>query len=159
MQEIDHLRRIINSAQTDQSKLSSDIDKIHEIWYPYFTEKINRINESFAKFMSRLEYAGEVNLTHTAPVSPKHYLLSKRTFRLNLFFQNDYDTYGIQILVQYRNNAKLQALDRFIQSGGERAVAIALYSMTLQSLTHVPFRLALKIIDNIHTCLICSFST
>lgn len=34
----------------------------------------------------------------------------------------------------------MQPLDRFVQSGGERAVAIAVYSLSLQQLTQVPFR-------------------
>lgn len=54
--------------------------------------------------------------------------------------QYDFDSYGIQIMVQYRKDAKLQTLDKYIQSGGERAVAIAIYSLSLQHVTNVPFR-------------------
>lgn len=54
--------------------------------------------------------------------------------------QRDYKSYGIEIRVKYRANEPLQPLDRFVQSGGERAVAIAVYSLSLQQLTHVPFR-------------------
>lgn len=61
-------------------------------------------------------------------------------YYITLFTQHDYDTYGIQIMVQYRSNAQLQALDRHTQSGGERAVAIATYTLSLQHITHVPFR-------------------
>lgn len=57
-----------------------------------------------------------------------------------MFLQRDYDSYGIEIRVKYRSHEKLRALDRFVQSGGERAVAIAVYSLSLQQLTHVPFR-------------------
>lgn len=57
-----------------------------------------------------------------------------------LLSQRDYDEYGIQIRVKYRNAEKLQALDRHVQSGGERAVAIAIYTLSLQHITHVPFR-------------------
>ena len=56
------------------------------------------------------------------------------------YFQRDYADYGIQIRVQYRDNEKLQALNRHVQSGGERAVAIAVYTLSLQHLTSVPFR-------------------
>lgn len=34
----------------------------------------------------------------------------------------------------------MQTLDRNVQSGGERAVAIAIYSLSLQQISHVPFR-------------------
>lgn len=54
--------------------------------------------------------------------------------------QRDYADYGIQIRVQYRDNEKLQALNRHVQSGGERAVAIAVYTLSLQHITSVPFR-------------------
>jgi len=57
-----------------------------------------------------------------------------------IFFQYDFDSYGIQIMVQFRRNVQLQPLDKFIQSGGERAVSIAIYSLSLQHVTHVPFR-------------------
>lgn len=57
-----------------------------------------------------------------------------------MYYQSDYSDYGIQIRVQYRDNEKLQALNRHVQSGGERAVAIAVYTLSLQHITSVPFR-------------------
>lgn len=59
---------------------------------------------------------------------------------ISFLFQHDYSQYGIQIQVKYRTQEKLQALDRYIQSGGERAVAIAVYTLSMQHITHVPFR-------------------
>lgn len=43
-------------------------------------------------------------------------------------------------MVQYRKNVALQPLSRNVQSGGERAVAIAVYTLSMQHITHVPFR-------------------
>lgn len=54
--------------------------------------------------------------------------------------QRDYADYGIFIRVKYRNDEQLQGLDRFVQSGGERAVAIAAYTLSLQHMSNVPFR-------------------
>ncbi|KAG4065266.1 hypothetical protein HA402_012708 [Bradysia odoriphaga] len=54
--------------------------------------------------------------------------------------ERDYADYGIAIRVKYRNDEQLQGLDRFVQSGGERAVAIAAYTLALQHMSHVPFR-------------------
>lgn len=59
---------------------------------------------------------------------------------MNFISQRDYANYGIAIRVQYRDSEKLQALNRHVQSGGERAVAIAAYTLSLQHLTSVPFR-------------------
>lgn len=42
--------------------------------------------------------------------------------------------------MQYRDSEKLQTLSRHVQSGGERAVAIAVYTFSLQHITNVPFR-------------------
>lgn len=53
---------------------------------------------------------------------------------------HDYENYGIEIRVKYRSSEQLRPLDRFVQSGGERAVAIAVYSLSLQHLSQVPFR-------------------
>ena len=58
--------------------------------------------------------------------------------KFTFFLQRDYDEYGIRIYVKYRNEEKLSALDRKLQSGGERAVAIAIYTLSLQHMTQVP---------------------
>lgn len=50
-----------------------------------------------------------------------------------------FETYGINIMVQYRQNVPLQVLNRYVQSGGERSVAIAVYALSLQTLTNCSF--------------------
>lgn len=54
--------------------------------------------------------------------------------------QNDFDKYGMKIRVKFRDADELQELTRNHQSGGERAVTTAVYMMSLQELTIVPFR-------------------
>ncbi len=54
--------------------------------------------------------------------------------------QNDFANYGIKIRVKYRSSEPLLELDANHHSGGERAVATALYMLAMQELTHVPFR-------------------
>ena len=56
------------------------------------------------------------------------------------FFQNDYSKYGIAVMVKFRGANKLRMLTAQHQSGGERAVATALYMLSLQNQTSVPFR-------------------
>ena len=53
---------------------------------------------------------------------------------------DDFNNYGFDVLVKFREKLPLQRLDPFKQSGGERSVSTALYMMALQSLTKVPFR-------------------
>ncbi|XP_053957144.1 structural maintenance of chromosomes protein 5 [Anastrepha ludens] len=118
--EIEKLREGMQNAEHDRQNVAAQLRTLHEEWYPEIEGIATTLNTHFGDFMSSMGYVGEVNLV-----------------RRDEF---DYDTYGIQIMVQYRSNAQLQALDRHTQSGGERAVAIATYTLSLQHLTHVPFR-------------------
>ncbi|KAI9318383.1 hypothetical protein BX666DRAFT_1876613 [Dichotomocladium elegans] len=52
----------------------------------------------------------------------------------------DFDKWGIEIRVKFRDNEKLQLLTGQRQSGGERAVSTILYLMALQNLARSPFR-------------------
>lgn len=113
-----------------QAKIASDdssnetikhlILKIYENWFEKIEKIISKINQHFSHFMETMDCAGEIELIRKS--------------------EHDYQSYGIEIRVKYRNNEKLRALDRLVQSGGERAVAIAVYSLSLQHLSHVPFR-------------------
>ncbi len=53
---------------------------------------------------------------------------------------DDYDKWGIEILVKFRDNEPLQRLSGQRQSGGERSVSTILYLMSLQALSKAPFR-------------------
>lgn len=52
----------------------------------------------------------------------------------------DFDKYGLQIKVKFRDSDELQILTRTHQSGGERALTTAIYMISLQELSIVPFR-------------------
>jgi chromosome segregation ATPase len=54
--------------------------------------------------------------------------------------QDDFKNYGIKIRVKYRSAEPLLDLSANHHSGGERAVATALYMLAMQELTQVPFR-------------------
>jgi len=57
----------------------------------------------------------------------------------------DYDKWGIQIKVAFRDNEKVQILTSHRQSGGERALTTVMYVMSLAELAKAPFALvALK---------------
>ncbi|XP_067615843.1 structural maintenance of chromosomes protein 5 isoform X2 [Eurosta solidaginis] len=118
--DIENIKEDIQNSDANRQDISAQIRALHASWYPEIENIVATLNCHFGDFMTSMGYVGEVNL-----------------IRRNDF---DYDTYGIQIMVQYRSNAPLQALDRHTQSGGERAVAIAIYTLSLQHITHVPFR-------------------
>ncbi|CAD6991075.1 unnamed protein product [Ceratitis capitata] len=118
--DIEKIKADMQNAEYNRQDMSTQINALHEGWYSEIANIVSTLNKHFSDFMSSMGYVGEVNLVRRD--------------------EHDYDTYGIQIMVQYRSNAQLQALDRHTQSGGERAVAIATYTLSLQHITHVPFR-------------------
>uniref|UniRef100_A0A1B0GQF2 Structural maintenance of chromosomes protein 5 n=1 Tax=Phlebotomus papatasi TaxID=29031 RepID=A0A1B0GQF2_PHLPP len=118
--KIDELNQKIANDSARQRSLLGKITELHESWYPEIIKVVDQINTKFSRFMQSMMYAGEVMLTMKSPYA--------------------YSTYGISIKVVYRNNEALQQLNSFLQSGGERTVAIATYTLALQQLTQVPFR-------------------
>ncbi|KAH8286139.1 hypothetical protein KR054_003225 [Drosophila jambulina] len=129
----DKIQRSVDEAKTIESEMS----QLYDQWEPRLTSLVETISTKFSEFMESIEYVGEVVLSKSDKVS--NFLLDKN-LELTLCFQYDFDSYGIQIMVQFRRGAQLQPLDKFIQSGGERAVSIAIYSLSLQHVTQVPFR-------------------
>lgn len=117
---IEELKNNLSQVQQNTDKLENEMQTLHNQWYPEIVRIVSSINMNFSKFFAKMGFIGEVELIRQA--------------------ERDYADYGIQIRVQYRNNEKLQALNRHVQSGGERAVAIAVYTLSLQHLTMVPFR-------------------
>lgn len=117
---IEALRKNLESEQSRADALENQMQELHDQWYPEIQRIVNSINTNFSQFFAKMGFVGEVELIRK--------------------MERDYADYGIQIRVQYRDNEKLQALNRHVQSGGERAVAIAVYTLSLQHLTMVPFR-------------------
>lgn len=118
--EIIALKTEIENFDSHAEDVANEMKRIHQEWYPKIIEIIEQINQNFGSFMSTMNCAGEIEL-----IRPNEFA---------------YDQYGIEIRVKYRSNERLRALDRYVQSGGERAVAIAVYSLSLQHLSKVPFR-------------------
>lgn len=118
--QIEVLEKNIEETKSGEENLMQQIEALYNEWIPEINRIVEVLNLNFSNFMKNMDYVGEV-------------LLAMKD-------QWDFESYGIQILVQYRSGVKLQTLDRYVQSGGERAVAIANYTLSLQQLTHVPFR-------------------
>ena len=117
---IEELRATIQSAHKNVASLESKIATLHLAWFTKITEVTDTINTNFSKFMASMGYAGEVSVVYKD--------------------ERDYNSYGIHIGVKFRQNAKLEQLSRETHSGGEKAVAIALFTMAMQHISKVPFR-------------------
>ncbi|XP_031636219.1 structural maintenance of chromosomes protein 5 [Contarinia nasturtii] len=120
LKQIESLKKDLRKRNKTTAEMEIEISKLHNKWYPKINDMVNSINRNFTDFMTSMDCAGEVELIYPS--------------------DRDYEQYGIEIRVKYRSSEKLRALNRFVQSGGERAVAIAVYSLSLQHLSQVPFR-------------------
>nr|CAD7397236.1 unnamed protein product [Timema cristinae] len=99
------------------------MEKMHEIkgrWLPPLRELVERINNKFGECFTALKSAGEVVLDYGQD-------------------ENDFEHYGLRIRVKFRSEDQLQNLNRRLQSGGERSVSTAIFMISLQGLSRVPF--------------------
>jgi len=117
--EIDELQERVNNQEQERSNIDKDIESSKVKWLDPLREIISKISTTFSKSFSDIGCAGEVMLAE----------------------HEDFDKYGIEIKVKFRDTEELQALDSHHQSGGERSVSTILYLMSLQDLTHCPFRI------------------
>lgn len=95
--------------------------KLRDKWLPSLQSLVNNINENFSSYFSDMKCAGEVTLSHGEN-------------------NMDFDQYGLKIRVKFRDIDELQELTRHHQSGGERSLTTAIYMISLQELSRVPFR-------------------
>lgn len=97
------------------------MDQLQEEWLGPLRQLVTEINLNFSSAFERMGCAGEVS------VNPGD-------------DEKEYSKYGLSIKVTYRNGEPMQELNNMTQSGGERAVATAVFMLSLQELTPVPFR-------------------
>ncbi|XP_041971586.1 structural maintenance of chromosomes protein 5 [Aricia agestis] len=121
-QTIARLKSDVNSSSDNNRILEEKMERLRRKWLPPLEELIRNIDRSFGSMFEKLGCAGEVKLDKAGG-------------------DDDYDKYGIGLLVKFRAGEQLAQLTRHAQSGGERALATAMYLMALQRLASVPFRL------------------
>ncbi|RZB38652.1 structural maintenance of chromosomes protein 5 [Asbolus verrucosus] len=108
-------------AHVDLSKVTARMDRLQEDWLGPLRALVSEINGNFAGAFERMGCAGEVSINPGDD-------------------EKEFAQYGLCIKVTYRNGEPLQELNNVVQSGGERAVATAVFMLALQELTPVPFR-------------------
>ncbi|CAG8618294.1 6707_t:CDS:10 [Paraglomus brasilianum] len=116
--EIDTLKEKLSSKESRLAELSTEMAAIRNEWESKLNEIVKNISSKFSEAFDKIGCAGEVRVsTH-----------------------EDYDKWGIDILVKFRDHEKLQVLTGQRQSGGERSVSTIMYLMSLQELAKAPFR-------------------
>ncbi|KAG0194751.1 Structural maintenance of chromosomes protein 5 [Apophysomyces sp. BC1034] len=116
--EIKRLTQKIEEDTVKMQTLSKKMDDIKGKWEPRLVRVVSRISDKFSEALQRIGCAGEVCVSR----------------------HEDFDKWGIEIRVKFRDHEKLQLLTGQRQSGGERAVSTILYLMSLQDLARTPFR-------------------
>ncbi|KAJ3158631.1 Structural maintenance of chromosomes protein 5 [Geranomyces michiganensis] len=117
--EIARIRGRMENAQGHLDEHRAKMAQVRNKWVPELTALVARISSSFSAAFEKIGCAGEVRLA---------------------IDEEDYDKWGIDILVKFRDSEKLHPLTGQRQSGGERSVSTILYLMALQTLSHTPFR-------------------
>lgn len=114
------LRDALVEQRDRRSNVSRDIERLRNQWLPVVQAMVHEVNQNFKRFMRLIDVVGEVELISNT--------------------ENRFSEFGIGIRVQYHDNGPFLILDRYHHSGGERAVAIATYTLALQKISQVPFR-------------------
>lgn len=117
--KIEELSAKLESDEKELTNRSNELNSLKDRWLPTLRNLVAQINETFSRNFQEMAVAGEVSLDEHG---------------------NQFDTYGILIKVKFRQAGQLQVLSAHHQSGGERSVSTILYLVSLQDLTHCPFR-------------------
>ncbi|WFC94953.1 Structural maintenance of chromosomes protein 5 [Malassezia brasiliensis] len=113
------LQEAIRAARLEQAQVETAIQRVENRWLPALEALVSNINERFSAAFQRLGCAGEVRLTR----------------------DDDYEKWGIDILVKFRDTEQLKPLTGQRQSGGERSLSTILYLLSLTELSRSPFSL------------------
>ena len=119
--ERDNTREEVETLEMEVLHLKKDLQQDREDLMHGINEMVDNINENFMTKMDQIGYAGQVTL---------------KTGEHDLDFKN----YGLDIMVKFHGKDALTNLTNHTQSGGEKSVTTALYIMSLQEMTQVPFR-------------------
>ncbi|KAK6933847.1 RecF/RecN/SMC, N-terminal, partial [Dillenia turbinata] len=117
--KIEAIKMKLDADEKELTRCIEEISSLKEKWLPTLRTLIAQINETFSRNFQEMAVAGEVSLDE---------------------HEKDFDKFGILIKVKFRETGQLQVLSAHHQSGGERSVSTILYLVSLQDLTHCPFR-------------------
>lgn len=118
---IEKLGNKLNHARAQLDRTIHQKQQVLAEWLPRVKEIAGSIDKNFKEFFSNMGCQGAVHLHEDET--------------------EDFEKYGIEILVSYRPTEPLQQLAASRQSGGEKSVATMLYLVSLQQLSDCPFRL------------------
>uniref|UniRef100_A0A023EZ20 Structural maintenance of chromosomes protein 5 n=1 Tax=Triatoma infestans TaxID=30076 RepID=A0A023EZ20_TRIIF len=118
---LEQLSKNLEDIRTNQTVFQQEYIELKNKWLPQIIDLVSVINDKFSHSFSFLGCAGGVELDQGEN-------------------KDDYENYGINIKVKFRNDSDMLLLNPFTQSGGEKALTIAVFLLSLQSVINVPFR-------------------
>ncbi|CUM65469.1 uncharacterized protein PRCAT00003110001 [Priceomyces carsonii] len=117
--EIQRLENDMPNFMREKAEIDSRITHVKNEWEPELSDLVDRISLAFNKKFTKVASDGRVELA-----------------------RNDrFKDWKLLILVKFRLESELKVLDHQSQSGGERAVSIIFFIMSLQGLSQAPFRI------------------
>lgn len=115
----------VRALERDVLLLANEFDNQDQVlqdrairWVNIISNITEKLNNSFSKYMSNLQFKGEVHLVR----------------------KGSYNNYELKLRVQFREESDLSDLDGVKHSGGERAVSTIMFLMALQAFSTSPFR-------------------
>lgn len=99
--KVAQLKETIEATRLEQTRFEAAIQRVENLWLPALETLIFNVNERFSAAFQRLGCAGEIRLAR----------------------DEDYEKWGIDILVKFRDTEQLQLLTGQRQSGGVRIFA------------------------------------
>ncbi|XP_050443520.1 structural maintenance of chromosomes protein 5 [Adelges cooleyi] len=122
--KIKELEKRLKNLNADAQSQEQQIETLNTVWFPKLQQFVGLLNSTFQQFLVTFGCNGVIELD----VGVTRY---------------DFQAYGLLIKVQFRNDegTSLRQLDAKSQSGGERALTTALFLLSLQEVTHFPFRI------------------
>lgn len=117
--KIEELNETIRQLTKDKDRIDGRIRELEAKWVTALEHLVANVSQRFSRAFQAIGNAGEVRIA-------KH---------------QDYDQWGIQIMVKFRDNEQLQQLTANRQSGGERSISTITYLLSLTEMSRSPFSL------------------
>ena len=126
VEEQKELQEKLDDARESRAIKERDMEQKREPWQAQLQTNINKINALFETYMAEMGCTGEVRLKQGEPDAQGR--------------PANFQDWGIEIMVSFREGTKAQVLSAKVQSGGERSVSTIMYLMALQDMMVAPFR-------------------
>lgn len=122
-----------NLADSKEAQLA-DIKRHRDPWEDALQRSLSKVNTLFGKYMAELDCAGEIVLKRGDAEPTSTQAEPDGNTRFN------FENWGVEIRVKFREKAKMSVLSAQRHSGGERSVSTIMFLMALQELMVSPFR-------------------